>query len=248
MRNALIILGLVVGAVILATGGCEWMDGPAGTEIKSRVRQFTTWDERAIVKDPAGFMTYAIEAADKAAGELEAARLGLRRQVAQTETRIAKNAGELTVVRDLCNEYREAYKAAHGAGQWPVTVGGVSYDEPALRGQLESLFGRHKLCLAESKHLPGYRARLAEHSVKIEQRIAEARSAKADFARQLELVRMNKAIENLEELQARVGALAADAQSLSGEGITPSVDQLVEMRRSATAPEEFEKMLNRPLE
>ncbi len=248
MRNAVIILAVVVGVVIMATGGCDWMNGPAGTEVKSRVRQLTEWDDRAIVKNPVGFLTYAMETADSAILDLEASRIGIRRQLSQTEEKIRKNAEELTVVRDLYSEYRAAYKAAHAAEQWPVTIGGTSYEEPQLSRQVIAFSRRFDLCEAESQHLPEYKNRLERHSIELEESLADARAARGDFSRQLELIRMNKALENIEDLRSRVNAVAADARSLSGEGAIPSIDQAINDRRAATPAADFQTILDRPLE
>ena len=102
--------------------------------------------------------------------------------------------------------------------------------------------------MAESERLPKFQTRLSSYALQLEQKLLDARTAKSEFARQQEILRMNTAMADLAELQTQVNALADTAGFLHDGSSIPTVDQLVEDLNHTVTETEFAEMLTMQLD
>lgn len=228
--------------------GCDALNGPVATTISTKVKDLTSWSPKAIAKDPVGFMTHAISASDDIVLEMKTAQIGIAQERAATSRKLASNAAELEAVKALLTEFRSAYQEAGAADTWPKMVQGISYTEQDLRNQVTALAKRFEICQKESKRLPEFLERLTSHASQLDQKIIEVQAARSEFTRQLEVVRMNKAITDFSALEAQVHALAATASFLENNSGVPSVDQLIENSNARLAESDFAKILTMSLD
>lgn len=247
MKNALT-SGIAIILSLASVTGCDAFKGPVATNIDTKIKELTSWMPKAIAQDPVGFMTHAITASDGIVLEMKAAQIGIAQQRAITDRRIASNTAELNAVKELFAEFRSAYQEASTVQTWPKTVQGVSYTEQSLRNQVTALAKRFEVCQGESKRLPEFQTRLSSYATQLEQRLIEAQAAKSEFARQLEVVRMNKAVTDLAALESQVQALVDTASFLENSSGVPTVGQLIENRNANLTDSDFTQLLTMPLE
>ena len=242
------IIAACLATVLLVITGCDAQKGPVATNIDARIKELTTWTPKAIAKDPMGFITHATSAADNILLELRAAQIGIAQQRQTTERKLAENERELAAVKKLFAEFRTAYQEASTGQTWPKTVHDTAYSEEELRNQVWALGKRYEAYLAESERLPKFQTRLSSYALQLEQKLLDARTAKSEFARQQEILRMNTAMADLAELQTQVNALADTAGFLHDGSSIPTVDQLVEDLNHTVTETEFAEMLTLQLD
>lgn len=247
MKNA-IANSIAIILLLAIVTGCDALKGPVATNLDTKIKELTSWQPKAIAQDPVGFMTHAITASDGIVLEMKAAQIGIAQQRAITERRVVSNAAERNAVKALFAEFRTAYQEANTAQTWPKMVQGVCYTEQNLRNQVVALAKRFEVCQGESKRLPEFQARLSSYATQLEQRLIEAQAAKSEFARQLEVVRMNKAVTDLSALESQVQALADTASFLENSSGVPTVGQLIENRNANLTDSDFSRLLTMPLE
>lgn len=247
-RIITIILIVVAAFVVIKFTTSEATSGPVATNIQMKIKALTTWDSKSIVKDPVGYMNYAISTAEDIIIELKAANLDFRTQKRATERKIASNADELAAAKKLLSEFRTAYTQGNETQSWPVTLRDQSYTEPELRDKITN-FGRYfENHDKEKKRLQTLHTKLAGHESQMEAKLLNATAAKEEFKRQLQVIRVNNAITNLDSLESTVNELRDTADILEQMPEGSVKEEVGEAVRESTSGADFERYMSMPLE
>ena len=248
--NIIVIILLIAG--VARFSGCEACNGPVATNISMKIDELTTWQPKAIAKDPVGFMTYAVSASDEIVLEMKAAQIGTAQLRASTERKIQANATEYEAVKILFSEFRPAYQEAANAESWPTTVREKSYSEEELRNQVAALGKRFNACQTEKNSLLEFEKKLSSHAAQLEERLADTEATRREFAHQLEVIRMDKASADLDhltdQLKSQVEGLAKNAHFVKMPVNETTVDELLEEEYQKSRDLEFSELLSMPLE
>ncbi len=127
----------------------------------------TKWMPENIKKDPAGYLSWAIEQTDATKTKLEAARRALTKQRRDLSDKLQKASADKSGYESFLKELEEAYTKADSKNDWPVAVRGHSFDKSELKRRIvecsEDLENATKLVETYSKALRKVADRLDEN-------------------------------------------------------------------------------------
>ncbi len=236
---ALLILAAVAGGVFY------FVRHPISIQTRNEPKKATEWTPESIAKDPIGYLASAGDQIKQAVDSLNSQKNSLSQQKNTAEQQVQKNAKDLEQTQAQFEAMRDAYKKAISGGSWPVEVSGKAYQEDELKSQILSLSKKVDSLEAQNKQFNQVQQTISTHVADLERRITEAEAKKAELARQAELAKAKKTLDNLESLQTDIDGLTNVAGSLDAPGTTPSVDQLIEKQQTKGTDEDFRNALLR---
>lgn len=237
-------IGVVVALVLVAGVVFYFVSDPFKTKVDVKMEQATKWTPENIHKDPAGYMAFAVGQADKTVEALSARRIGLSQQKSNNEKMLQKASKDLDTAKKLFDQFRTAYKEASSANSWPKEVAGTQYQEADLKKQIMSLKGKVDSLEQQTTQLGNIQKTIGAHLDQLDQKLTDTKTTKTDLTQKLEIVKANKAIENIDSLKADVDGLAGVADFLTQMEKTPSVDQLIQQQQSTVSDADFNNILN----
>jgi chromosome segregation ATPase len=228
-RSALACLALA----LLAVCGCDLSVRPVPT-VPKPPEKAEAWTAERITKDPEGYIQWADgqlaeqkAARTKRLSELET-QLG---EVARKREEFLKNVGE---ARNLHGRLEKGYQKAEEEDRWPTKVSGQDFDRRSLKAAIE----RTKQYVDERQPLEAaYESanrRLTAAREGLQKEIEDLGRLRERLSLDLERVRLNKGIEELNQLRQTESEIAAYAKVLRED--TTTEDVLQALGNSGTPP------------
>lgn len=240
MIVVLAVLALIVGVVFYV------VSDPFKTKVDMGIHEMTDWSETNILADPVGYLTWGLGRVDKSIDAMSARRIGLSQQRSKNHRMIADDSEDLEAAERLFDQFRDGYKEASGAGTWPKEVAGTSYDEKSMKTKIVQFNNKVDGLRKQIAQVTTVQETIDSNLAQLDVKLADAKTTKIEIARQIEIVKTNKAIEGLDDLRSDVDGLAGVADFLAQTGTEPTVDQLIQKDRSTISDEEFSRILNLP--
>lgn len=234
----IIVIALIIGALFY------FVSDPFKTKVDTQLEQATKWTPENIHKDPSGYLSWAVSQADDTVEALSARRIGLTQQKSNTERMLQKASKDLASAKKLFDQFRDAYKEAGGANTWPKEVAGTQYQEAELKKQIISLKSKADSLQQQVAHLSSIQQTIRTHLDQLDQKLTDSKTTRTDLAQRLEIVKANKAIEDINSLKSDVDGLAGVADFLAQTENVPSVDQLIQEEQSTISDADFNNILN----
>lgn len=241
--SALTIVVALVVIVILGAGLWYFLSDPFSTRVNEAYKQGTEWTAENIQANPVGYLTWALSEVDKTEDKLEAGIISLKTKKSQADRALSKNTADKTQYETLLVEFKTAYKEAKPESKFPVSVRGVSLDEPALKKKIvesnDKIQNLTTLVDAYSRNKQVIETKLAE----IEAKQSELVKLKNKLSTDLEIAKVNKSVDGLNDIGDTLNAITDTSNALVADSQDVSIEAMIKPVGDARVDEEFDKIM-----
>jgi hypothetical protein len=242
--SAVTVLVSVGVVIVLLLAAYFLVSKPFQTQVKTGYRQATEWTPENIQKDPVGYLTWALDEVGKTEKTLEASVISLKTKRNAAARALEKHDTEQSQYEKLLGEFKDAYKSASSASEWPVSVRDISFEEDALKRKVVECNGQ----LANTTKLKDTYAKtkaiIDRKLSELEAKQTELVQLKSKLSTDLELAKVNKSVEGIDSLDAEVNAIVDTSEALASsaeEGV--SLDEMISPTGDAAVDDEFAKIM-----
>jgi hypothetical protein len=203
------IVGLVVVAVIVL-GVVYFTSDVFRTKANQAFKNFAEWTPENIAADPVGYLDFCEEQTNDAMAKLKASKIAIQQKHAKIAGMKEEAGKTVRSGTKMLAEAKAAYKAADGAGAWPVEWMGEDRSQEWMKRQIVTthaeLAGNEKLLKnldKGMKRLEAEKTRVLDTETKLQQQLAEIQTNR-------EMVKVNQITDDLTTQLANIkGALQA---------------------------------------
>ena len=244
------VAGIVVGVIVLVliVGGIWYfVSDPFHQKVKDAFKENTTWTADQIRKDPAGYLSHAIDQADATKGKLETAQFALTKQKIEISNKLEKKSTEKSQCETLLQELKDTYNKAKAKNDWPATVRHLNFEnENELKRKIVEcdhyLDNAGKLVDTYTKA----RGTVADRLDEIEGQLTKVESLKTKLATDLETAKVQKTFEGIDNVNSNIDDIinTSEAMAKTAEKNT-SVSDMIKPSGEARIDEEFDKIMDK---
>ena len=246
--------GAVAGAVIaiivlvLVAGGIWYfVSDPFHQKINDTIKGQTKWTPENIKKDPAGYLSWAIDQTNGTKGKLEAAELPLQKQLNEINDNLADNKAKVTTYEALLNNLMDDYDKANAENSWPVTIGSVTLETPqALKEKATEVNGK----LVQAKTLLNSytkaQAKVKDRLTDVDDQMTKVENLRTKLQTDLETAKVQQTFDNIEGVSSNFDDIVhtSDALAQTAEK-NASVNDMIKPTGEQRVNEEFDKLLQK---
>ena len=198
-------------------------------ERRERERQDSTWTPENIRANPALFLSETIAACDLLKNKIEAQDIAFLRLKKQAERKVSEAESTIRRYTKFLDEAKKQYKAAKANGDaFPVTINGFELSEEDLSEKVADALERVELAKKQksTNSVIAKKVQIRQGVLKTKSR--ELRSIRRKLALQLEQVKMNQALGEIDKLSDVLGTLKDMSLELAEDPAKLSLDDITE--------------------
>ena len=208
-------------------------------------RQDSKWTAENIQKEPLLYLQSAIQECGAISQRLDTQALALGVKKNQSN----REALAQTKERDLYQKFLDAAKAKYRevsvSGRWPTEVNGVTVTEEQLKRKIVEANGKLESCATlasvHQQNLNKLERKLAE----IAQKQEEVSALKRKLSLDLEVVKVKKAVDDIDGIKDTVNAMMDISNALSTGTGEPSLEDMVAPTVTSRVNDDFEKIMGK---
>ncbi len=212
-------------------------------ERRERERQDSTWTPENIRKNPALFLQETIASCDVLKGKIETQDIAFIRLKKQAERKVSEAESSIRRYTKFLNEAKKQYKAAKEKDAFPVVINGFELSEEELAEKVADALERVELAKKQkaTNSVVVKKVKIRQGVLKTKTR--ELRSIRRKLVLQLEQVKMNEALGEIDELTDVLGTLKDMSLELSEDPTKLSLDDITEEDPDAERKQSAEEFL-----
>jgi len=223
----LILAILVIGWLMRSRQLSHHLAGPGNTApVGFTNKPAADWTPEHIAKDPQGYLQWADQRAQDQIVQRQERLAALAQQRADIGARRQTLESNLSDVQNIHDRMERAYRSADDEDRWPLSMAGQSFS----RERAKAVIDRTQLYLDERKSLAqnfdDAVARVDQMTVQIKKDIDDLNNLRDHLAIDLEKVRLNNGMAELDQLHSTQAEVETTANSLIGLDHNPAVPDL----------------------
>jgi chromosome segregation ATPase len=246
--------GAVAGAVVavivlvLVAGGIWYfVSDPFHQKVKDAITGQTKWTPENIKKDPAGYLSWAIDQASATKDKLGTAQLALQKQLNEINDKLEQNKTKVSQFESLLGDMMDAREKANVKNSWPVTVHGVSLEtEQQLKDKAVDANGKLERSKTLVETYTKAQSKVQDRLNDIDGQMTKVENLKTKLETDLETAKVQQTFDGIEGDSSKFDDIVhtSDALAQTAEK-NASVDDMIKPTGEARVNEEFDKLLQK---
>lgn len=210
---------------LLAAGGVflwrnyfqvRWIRGKPLPVVVVPTQSAADWTPERMAKDPQGYLQWADQRAQEQIAQRQARLATMAQQRADIEARRQQFESNLADVQNIHDRMQRAYRAADDEDRWPLSMAGQTFS----RERAKAVLDRTQKYLDERKSLAqSYDesvGRVDQVTALVKKDIDDLNTLRDHLAIDLEKVRLNNGMAELDQLHSTQAEVETTANSLAG--------------------------------
>ena len=197
-------------------------------ERRERERQDSTWTPENIRDNPVLFLQETIGACDLLKNKIEAQEIAFIRLKKQAERKVSEAESTIRRYTKFLDEAKKQYKIAKENDSFPVEINGFELSEEELADKVADALERVELAKSQKKTNGVVVKKVKIRQGVLKTKTRELRSIRRKLVLQLEQVKMNEALGEIDELTNVLGTIKDMQLELSEDPTKLSLDDITE--------------------
>lgn len=177
---------------------------------------WTKWTPDNIVKDPKGYLTFALTELEKIEGQLKAHRLGLQVEQDKMVNRLKAEQMSATARANVLDGLKDTFRV--GAKTFPVSVEGKSLDEVAFQERVVEVDRELEAARENVTRLERHGKHLDEEIARTEREMKRLAEKRQFVQQKLDHLKLDLAVGISDELTSKADEIASTAKAIGAEG------------------------------
>ena len=215
-------------------------------EKRERERQDSTWTPENIRDNPVLFLQETIAACDALKDKIEAQDIAFIRLKKQAERKVTEAESAIRRYTKFLEEAKKQYKIAKEKEKnaFPVTVNGFELSEEELSDKVADALERVELAKSQKKTNSVVAKKVKIRQGVLKTKTRELRTIRRKLVLQLEQVKMNQALGEIDELTDVLGTIKDMSIELDEDPTKLSLDDITEEDPDAARKQSAEEFLD----
>jgi len=236
---------VIVLLLVVVLAALYFISDPFRTKVDESTRQATTWTPENIQKNPVGYLQFSLSELAAISSKLEARVLALNTQKNQADRQAGKADAEAGQLKLLVEQAKALYLQASKDGTWPVALNGHSVSEDQLKEKIVNAHQRAESLSARVQAYTQTTAKLDRALKDLFQKQKEVAGLQQKLQSDLEMVKINQSVKDIEHIEDSVAAIMATSQALVGAdaGSLPELDVLLDAPETSKIDAAFQDIM-----
>ncbi len=208
-------------------------------------RQDSKWTAENIQNEPVLYLQSAIQECEAIRQRLDTQALALAVKKNQSNRELLAQTKERDVYQKFLDAAKAKYREASASGKWPTEVNGVTVTEEQLKRKIVEANGKLESCATlasvHQQNVNKLERKLAEIAKKQE----DVSALKRKLALDLEVVKVKKAVDDIDGIKDTVNAMMDISNALSSGAGEPSLEDMVVPTVTSKVNEDFEQIMGK---
>ena len=213
-------------------------------EKRERERQDSTWTPENIRDNPVLFLQETIASCDALKDKIEAQDIAFIRLKKQAERKVSEAESAIRRYTKFLEEAKKQYKIAKEKDAFPVTINGFELSEEELSDKVADALERVELAKSQKKTNSVVAKKVKIRQGVLKTKTRELRTIRRKLVLQLEQVKMNQALGEIDELTDVLGTIKDMSIELDEDPTKLSLDDITEEDPDAARKQSAEEFLD----
>jgi hypothetical protein len=244
------VAGVVVAVIVLVLvlGGIWYfVSDPFHQKVNDTIKGQTKWTADNIKKDPAGYLSWAIDQTKGTKDKLATAQLALQKQLNEINDKLKENKTEASEYEGLINDMMDEFDKANAKNSWPVTVHGHTFDTAKdLKDKAVDANGKLDRAKTLVDTYSKAQAKIQDRLSEIDGQMTKVENLKTKLETDLETAKVQQTFDNIEGVSSNFDEIVhmSDAMAQTAEK-NASVSDMIKPTGETRVNEEFDKLMKK---